>query len=248
MDLPQFMAIARTLWPEICTSDAVSVFRDAHEETQGEVDFQVSKLNAVASGPSLIFCQGPARLERAKLSRRVVLSDRTGKLSVDHSARSTPSLTCSPVNWLSRAIDVTFCADRTTLLRQAFLKQAERWQFFGSALQLPAHIPSRSDFGADLDLRTRQDLGALVHLHYAVMRSVYRRYKSKRSAWETLRCTVLDIETRRTLECLVHLHYAVMRFMFRRLKSQGSALRCVRALRSPTLAHMRAMKAYASFI
>lgn len=41
VDLPQFMAIARTLWPEVTTSDAVAVFRDAHEETSGEVDYQV---------------------------------------------------------------------------------------------------------------------------------------------------------------------------------------------------------------
>ena len=41
VDLPQFMAIARTLWPEVTTSDAVAVFRDAHEETNGEVDYQV---------------------------------------------------------------------------------------------------------------------------------------------------------------------------------------------------------------
>lgn len=40
VDLPQFMVIARTLWPEITTSDAVAVFRDAHEETNGEVDYQ----------------------------------------------------------------------------------------------------------------------------------------------------------------------------------------------------------------
>lgn len=43
VDLPQFMAIARTLWPEVTTSDAVAVFRDAHEETNGEVDYQVTK-------------------------------------------------------------------------------------------------------------------------------------------------------------------------------------------------------------
>lgn len=41
VDLPQFLAIARTLWPEITTADAVSVFRDAHEDTKGEVDYQV---------------------------------------------------------------------------------------------------------------------------------------------------------------------------------------------------------------
>lgn len=41
VDLPQFMAIARTLWPEVTTADAVAVFRDAHEETSGEVDYQV---------------------------------------------------------------------------------------------------------------------------------------------------------------------------------------------------------------
>lgn len=40
VDLPQFMVIARTLWPEVTTSDAVGLFRDAHEETNGEVDYQ----------------------------------------------------------------------------------------------------------------------------------------------------------------------------------------------------------------
>lgn len=40
IDLPQFMVIARTLWPEVTTSEAVALFRDAHEETNGEVDYQ----------------------------------------------------------------------------------------------------------------------------------------------------------------------------------------------------------------
>lgn len=41
IDLPQFMVITRTLWPEVTTSDAVTLFRDAHEETNGEVDYQI---------------------------------------------------------------------------------------------------------------------------------------------------------------------------------------------------------------
>ena len=92
VDLPQFMVIARTLWPEVTTSDAVSVFRDAHEETNGEVDYQ------------------------------------------------------------------------------AFLKLADRWQFFSNALQLPVHMPSRADRGEELDAATRSNLGALVHRHYSLMK------------------------------------------------------------------------------
>lgn len=46
--MPQFMAIARTLWPEVTTADAVAVFRDAHEETNGEVDDQVMEISNVA--------------------------------------------------------------------------------------------------------------------------------------------------------------------------------------------------------
>lgn len=92
VDLPQFMVIARTLWPEVTTSDVVAVFRDAHEETNGEVDYQ------------------------------------------------------------------------------AFLKLADRWQFFSNALQLPVHMPSRADLGNGLDASTRSNLGALVHRHYSLMR------------------------------------------------------------------------------
>lgn len=92
VDLPQFMVIARTLWPEVTTSDAVAVFRDAHEETNGEVDYQ------------------------------------------------------------------------------AFLKLADRWQFFSNALQLPVHMPSRADRGEELDAATRSNLGALVHRHYNLMK------------------------------------------------------------------------------
>lgn len=92
VDLPQFMVIARTLWPEVTTSDAVAVFRDAHEETSGEVDYQ------------------------------------------------------------------------------AFLKLADRWQFFSNALQLPVHMPSRADRGEELDAATRSNLGALVHRHYSLMK------------------------------------------------------------------------------
>lgn len=92
VDLPQFMVIARTLWPEVTTSDAIAVFRDAHEETNGEVDYQ------------------------------------------------------------------------------AFLKLADRWQFFSNALQLPVHMPSRADLGEGLDAATRSNLGALVHRHYSLMK------------------------------------------------------------------------------
>ena len=92
VDLPQFMVIARTLWPEVTTSDAVALFRDAHEETNGEVDYQ------------------------------------------------------------------------------AFLKLADRWQFFSNALQLPVHMPSRADLGEGLDATTRSNLGALVHRHYSLMK------------------------------------------------------------------------------
>eukprot|EP00903_Cladosiphon_okamuranus_P018777 g17274.t1 len=92
VDLPQFLVIARTLWPEVTTSDAVAVFRDAHEETNGEVDYQ------------------------------------------------------------------------------AFLKLADRWQFFSNALQLPVHMPSRADRGKELDAATRTNLGALVHRHYNLMK------------------------------------------------------------------------------
>lgn len=92
VDLPQFMVITRTLWPEVTTSDAVAVFRDAHEETNGEVDYQ------------------------------------------------------------------------------AFLKLADRWQFFSNALQLPVHMPSRADRGEELDAATRSNLGALVHRHYNLMK------------------------------------------------------------------------------
>ncbi|CAM9137473.1 unnamed protein product, partial [Hapterophycus canaliculatus] len=92
VDLPQFMVIARTLWPEVTTSDVVAVFRDAHEETNGEVDYQ------------------------------------------------------------------------------AFLKLADRWQFFSNALQLPVHMPSRADLGSELDATTRSNLGALVHRHYSLMK------------------------------------------------------------------------------
>lgn len=92
VDLPQFMVIARTLWPEVTTSDVVAVFRDAHEETNGEVDYQ------------------------------------------------------------------------------AFLKLADRWQFFSNALQLPVHMPSRADVGKELDAEARSNLGALVHRHYNLMK------------------------------------------------------------------------------
>lgn len=99
VDLPQFMVIARTLWPEITTSDAVAVFRDAHEETNGEVDYQ------------------------------------------------------------------------------AFLKLADRWQFFSNALQLPVHMPSRADRGEELDAATRSNLGALVHRHYSLMKPAMEAVK-----------------------------------------------------------------------
>lgn len=99
VDLPQFMAIARTLWPEVTTSDAVAVFRDAHEETSGEVDYQ------------------------------------------------------------------------------AFLKLADRWQFFSNALQLPVHMPSRADLGERLNTTTRRNLGALVHRHYALMKPAFEVVK-----------------------------------------------------------------------
>ncbi len=132
VDLPQFMVIARTLWPEVTTSDAVALFRDAHEETNGEVDFQ------------------------------------------------------------------------------AFLKLADRWQFFSNALQLPVHMPSRADLGEGLDAATRSNLGALVHRHYSLMkpamdavkktmpesavkqlvkcqRAVERELKDVRSEWDCIR-------------------------------------------------------------
>lgn len=99
VDLPQYMAIARTLWPEVTTTDAVAVFRDAHEETNGEVDYQ------------------------------------------------------------------------------AFLKLADRWQFFSNALQLPVHMPSRADVGGGLDIATRKNLGALVHRHYNLMKPALEAVK-----------------------------------------------------------------------
>ncbi|CAM9861181.1 unnamed protein product [Scytosiphon promiscuus] len=99
VDLPQFMVIARTLWPEVTTSDVVAVFRDAHEETNGEVDYQ------------------------------------------------------------------------------AFLKLADRWQFFSNALQLPVHMPSRADLGTGLDTSTRSNLGALVHRHYSLMKPAMNAVK-----------------------------------------------------------------------
>lgn len=99
VDLPQFMAIARTLWPEVTTSDAVAVFRDAHEETNGEVDYQ------------------------------------------------------------------------------AFLRLADRWQFFSNALQLPVYMPSRADRSEELNLATRNNLGALVHRHYFLMQPAMEAVK-----------------------------------------------------------------------
>ncbi|CAN0459687.1 unnamed protein product, partial [Ascophyllum nodosum] len=100
VDLPQFMVITRTLWPEVTTSDAVTLFRDAHEETNGEVDYET------------------------------------------------------------------------------FLKLADRWQFFSNALQLPVHMPSRSDVGRPgLDVATKGYLGALVHRHYNLMQPAVENVK-----------------------------------------------------------------------
>lgn len=54
--------------------------------------------------------------------------------------------------------------------KQAFLKLADRWQFFSNALQLPVHMPSRADLGEGMDVTTRHNLGALVHRHYNLMK------------------------------------------------------------------------------
>ncbi|CAM9108122.1 unnamed protein product [Discosporangium mesarthrocarpum] len=113
VDLPQFMVIARTLWPDVNTSDAVAVFRDAHEESSGEVDYQ------------------------------------------------------------------------------AFLRLADRWQFFSNALQLPVHMPTRSDLGGSLDFETRRNLGALVHRHYFLMRPTM----------ETIKETLPESATKQLVKC-----------------------------------------------
>ncbi|CBJ49037.1 conserved unknown protein [Ectocarpus siliculosus] len=113
VDLPQFMVIARTLWPEVTTSDAVAVFRDAHEDTNGEVDYQ------------------------------------------------------------------------------AFLKLADRWQFFSNALQLPVHMPSRADLGEEMDAATRSNLGALVHRHYNLMKP----------AMDTVKQTMPESAVKQLVKC-----------------------------------------------
>ncbi|CAM9126445.1 unnamed protein product [Ectocarpus sp. 12 AP-2014] len=113
VDLPQFMVIARTLWPEVTTSDVVAVFRDAHEDTNGEVDYQ------------------------------------------------------------------------------AFLKLADRWQFFSNALQLPVHMPSRADLGEEMDAATRSNLGALVHRHYNLMKP----------AMDTVKQTIPESAVKQLVKC-----------------------------------------------
>jgi hypothetical protein len=40
IDLPQCLSIARTLWPGVSTSEACALYRDAHEETGGKVDYE----------------------------------------------------------------------------------------------------------------------------------------------------------------------------------------------------------------
>lgn len=41
VDLPQFVSIARTLWPSVSTTQACCLFREAHNTSKGKVDYEV---------------------------------------------------------------------------------------------------------------------------------------------------------------------------------------------------------------
>lgn len=41
VDLPQFVSIVRTLWPSMSTTQACSLFREAHATSKGKVDYEV---------------------------------------------------------------------------------------------------------------------------------------------------------------------------------------------------------------
>ena len=99
VDLPQLLAIVRTLWPGVSTAEACALYRDAHEATEGKVD------------------------------------------------------------------------------HEAFLSVAERRQFFTSCLKLPPYLASHE--GIKLPKKSRQKIGAMIHMQHRLLRPTLRRLAAK---------------------------------------------------------------------